>query len=158
MSNRETEWKVKQLTPRADQGMLHERQQDADASKYKALMVEHHSEAYVLETFVNKPSKPKINHRPSNGLRHKQTRNVFMMIFDNIFFFVKACFNLCAMRIEQFLTILLPAQEAKEVGILATAMAMTLLVFGAANEAPAIYSTLHHIQISSVLSEIRSLL
>ena len=144
MSNRETEWKVKQLNLRVENRMLHQRQQDAQASEYKATMVEHHSEAYILQTFVHKPAKLRVAHQPSQGLRHKQGRNILMIIIDNILFIAGSCFKLCAESIESCLTALLPAREAKEVAMLVTVMAMALLFFGVVSKAPTIYSSMSH--------------
>lgn len=159
MSNRESQWKAKQLTLKAGEGMLHERQQDAQAREYKASIVEHHSEAYILQTFISKPSKKKVSHHPSGGLRYKQSRNVLMTVIDNILYLVKACFNLCARAIEKSLSSLLPAQAAREIGILATGLAMALLAYAAASQAPTVYSAISHsLHDKSVLAELRSIL
>ncbi len=141
------------------QGMLHQRRQELEARKHRSQNVTHNSEAFIRQTFVNKPFKARVEHFVDPLLRQQQARGFFSAILDNACRIAGSTFRWCFHNNEIFLKLLLPAKEAREMAILATVMALLLIAFAAAKEAPFVYSAAaHSIHSKAVMSELRSLI
>jgi hypothetical protein len=141
------------------EGLLEQRRQEQNARQYRLPKVEHYSEEFIRRTFVNKPYKTRVSHTVAADLRRKDSRNFFVALYENLLRNLSQCFEFSTVLFSRCLSLLLPAREARVIGVFATVLAFALIAVSAAREVPVFYSAAaHSINSKAVIHEFKALI
>jgi hypothetical protein len=101
-------------TPQAkDGGMLAELIRRENARTYKTLMSGHAGEDYYLDRCVSVPSRWSGQSCSMDGLRKMQSRNLFFLAFDHLFFWPMRLYQATERTTEQLLSSFLTVPQAR---------------------------------------------